>query len=539
MTSPPYWGLRDYGVEPQVWGGDPDCNHEWQEHRVYVEGGGAATSSKEAFTKPGEENAKRIKQARWRRYSVCHKCNATRTQLGLERLPQEYLERIVGIFSDLKRVLKPHGSLYLNLGDTYCSTKGSCLNAGGGVTSVPQPAFKALALRKNPNRMLKPDGHWLQPKQLLMIPARVAVAMQEDGWILRNDIIWHKPNGLPSSVKDRLTNKYEHLFHFVKSPRYFYDLDAIRVPHKSLQPQGQSRRASEGRTERTERHLLGLRKAGTGYLGHRYGKNPGDVIVTTGANTGQNNKAPYSENNKHFARVLYSSKEAMYPAGKNPGDIVEIAAETRAFGSIIGKKGVAKVPFGKGWVGHPPGGMARILREQDSRWLSANGKNPGDFWNVSTKPFPEAHFAVYPEALCEQPIKAACPAQVCIQCGVPRQRITCRAGYAGRRRDDDGHPRHLPGFRERESRSQWGEQPIHATTGWTSCSCKAGFRPGIVFDPFAGAGTTLVVAKKLGRFYLGCELNPAYVKLAKRRLQVVHSISPVPTAACDHVLMSR
>jgi hypothetical protein len=340
-------------------------------------------------------------------------------------------------------------------------------------------------------------------------------------------------------VKDRLTYKHEHLFHFVKSPRYFYDLDAIRVPHKSLQPQGRSKRASEGRTAHTGRHLLGLRNAGEGYLGHPSGKNPGDVIVTTGANTGQNNKAPYEGNNPHFARVQYSSKEAMHPAGKTPGDIVRIAAATRAFGSIIGKKGAAKFPFGNGWVGHPHGGMARILREQDSTWLSPNGKNPGDFWNVSTKPFPEAHFAAYPEALCEQPIKAACPTHVCTRCGAPRRRVTCKTGFAGRTRNNNGHHRHVPGFSEQEYRSRWGERPIYRTTGWTACSCGAGFRPGIVFDPFAGAGTTLVVAKKLGRLYIGCDLNPAYVKLAKRRLQAVHSVSPVPTKDCDHVLASR
>ena len=114
MTSPPYWALRDYGVAGQ---------------------------------------------------------------LGLEPHPREYVERLVAIFHDLRRVLKPSGSLFLNLGDTYCSTKGSCFNAGGGSTSLPQPAYRVLTRNRNPNRMLRADGHWLQPKQLLLIPARVAIAM--------------------------------------------------------------------------------------------------------------------------------------------------------------------------------------------------------------------------------------------------------------------------------------------------------------------------------------------------------------------------
>ncbi|MFQ5763106.1 MAG: DNA methyltransferase, partial [Candidatus Bathyarchaeia archaeon] len=93
-------------------------------------------------------------------------------------------------FSEIKRVLRKTGSLYLNLGDTYVM------------------------------------------KNLQMIPARVAIALQKQGWILRNDVIWHKTNGLPSSVKDRLTNRYEHLFHLVKNPQYYYNLDVIREPYK-------------------------------------------------------------------------------------------------------------------------------------------------------------------------------------------------------------------------------------------------------------------------------------------------------------------
>jgi len=118
MTSPPYWGLRDYEIEGQI---------------------------------------------------------------GLEKHPQEYVERLAGIFSDLKRVLKPRASFYLNLGDTCCRTKESCFNAGGGPNSVAQAAYKRLTGYVNPNRMLRPNGRWLQPKQLLLIPARIAIALQEDG----------------------------------------------------------------------------------------------------------------------------------------------------------------------------------------------------------------------------------------------------------------------------------------------------------------------------------------------------------------------
>ena len=165
----------------------------------------------------------------------------------------------------------------------------------------------------------------------------------------------------------------------------------------------------------------------------------------------------------------------------------------------------------------PVGRHGPILRERDSRWLPKAGKNPGDFWSIATKPFPKAHFAVYPEALCDQPIRAACPARVCVLCGCPRVRITRRVGHTGRLRRDNARPRHGPGFRRRKKRSAWGEQPFYKTIGWTRCRCNKGFRPGIVFDPFAGAGTTLVVAKRLGRHYLGSDLNPDYVTLARQR----------------------
>ena len=450
MTSPPYWGLRDYGVKGQI---------------------------------------------------------------GLEFHPQEYVENLVKLFSEARRVLKPSGSLFLNLGDTYCSTKGYCRNAGGSVTSISQPAFKVLNGTRNPNRMLRPDGKWLQPKQLLMIPARVAIALQDDGWVLRNDIIWNKPNGMPTSVKDRLANRYEHVFHFVKSKRYFFDLDAIRVPHRSLHPQGRSRRAIEGRTPHTNRHLFGLRKAGTGYVGHAAGKNPGDVIKAAG---GKRSDTPYRYNNLHLSWLLYGRDE-VHPAGKNPGDIVVCSPETRRLGEIIDSKQAVKVPSGKGWIGHPPGGMARILRENDQRWLSPGGKNPGDFWTISTRPFKGAHFAVYPEKLCEMPIKAACPESVCKRCGIPRERITQRWGWQGSVWNDR-QPNRTPAGRRGPTRL-WAEKPVYRTKGWTRCGCKAGFRSGIVFDPFAGAGTTLVVAKRLGRRYLGCDLNRDYVKLARRRLR--------------------
>lgn len=510
MTSPPYWGLRDYDVKGQ---------------------------------------------------------------LGLEPRPQEYIERLVAIFHDLKRVLKPHGSLYINLGDTYCSTKGACFNAGGGADSVRQTAFKRLTRRSNPNRMLKPDGRWLQPKQLLMIPARVATAMQDDGWLLRNDIIWYKPNGLPSSVKDRLANKYEHVFHFVKSRRYFYDLDAIRVPQETLRvgasglgrmrnhqvfnpADGQAstalgRRAPGGMVESSRNQ----RRRGALRLLRSDGKNPGDVLGL------RNKTADLKKLGSMRNPPEPGERSCFHPFGKNPGDTIGVdrsldrACVRHASNAAILRGTLA----GKHADSHiNSSGFRAVLNTKRDReaayrvierlnvsseekrnlkswWhdhaCHSSGPNPGDFWKISTRPFPEAHFAVYPEDLCIRPILSSCPSEVCRACGVPRQKVIIgrRPGaFNVRVRDETlGRLSAKWGARvhatsedaERYDEKTYGTRGSVRSAGWKSCKCAVGFEPGIVFDPFAGAGTTLVVANKLGRRWLGCELNPKYVKIAQRRIQ--------------------
>ena len=324
MTSPPYWGLRDYGVLGQF---------------------------------------------------------------GLEANWQEYVGKSVRIYEEVKRVLKKEGSFYLNLGDTYAGS-----NCGFG--DYREKGERGL----NPSELYisvkKPQAKTeLPPKCLIGIPWRVALAMIDEGWILRNAIIWHKPNPMPSSVKDRLNNTYEFVFHFVKSPQYYYDLDAIRENHK---PENLAR-YSRGFTEAGNKEPYKLNnpsrnrnafraegkytKADRGRVDPRY--NPG---------SGPMSWAAWKEEHPSTTQ----------PLGKNPGDVIT--------------------------------------------------GNPGDFWEINTQPFPEAHFAVYPEELCVKPIRSSCP------------------------------------------------------------------EAGIVLDIFAGAGTTLLVAKKLGRKYLGFEINPDYIEIASRRL---------------------
>lgn len=179
VTSPPYWGLRDYGVIGQ---------------------------------------------------------------LGLEKTPEEYIAKMVEVFREVKRVLKPDGTLWLNIGDSYSNS-----GRGGHSDRITgrgkdEPAFRSQKT---------PDG--LKPKDLVGIPWRIAFALQKDGWYLRQDIIWQKPNSMPESVKDRCTKSHEYIFLLSKSPNYYFDYKAIQVPAKpeSIRRMQSSWNGNENRNDPT------------------------------------------------------------------------------------------------------------------------------------------------------------------------------------------------------------------------------------------------------------------------------------------------
>jgi DNA modification methylase len=274
-------------------------------------------------------------------------------QIGGEADVADYVQRLLAVCDELARVLKPAGTFWLNLGDSY----------------------------SRHNRYGAP------PKSLLLAPERILIGLFERGWIVRNKIVWAKPNPMPSSVGDRLSCTWEPLYLLVRSEQYFFGLDAIRQPHT---------------TKRTP--ALTAPKAKYG------GKRPTWAGPLAGANDGL----------------------------------------TRA--------------HAEGRVGHPL------------------GKNPGDVWTIATAGFRGAHFATFPPRLIERPILAAVPERVCVACGRAWQRA-------------------------------------HSVLRST-CSCGARWRPGLVLDPFMGAGTVAIVAEQHGRDWLGIELNPEYAQLAEQRIQV-------------------
>ena len=194
-------------------------------------------------------------------------------QLGLEDAPQVYIDALADLLTGYgERVLKPGGSLWLNLGDTYASQGGS-QTEGGATAQVGSTA-------NNRQHRTRFQSDRFRPKSLLMIPERVALALIDRGWILRNRVVWAKPNGMPSSVRDRLATKHEALFHLVRQPKYYYDLDAIL---EAYSPAAIARAKSGRRTpisEAKRNAFSGNPPRGLGLSDPELegdGKNPGDV----------------------------------------------------------------------------------------------------------------------------------------------------------------------------------------------------------------------------------------------------------------------
>jgi DNA modification methylase len=229
ITSPPYWGLRDYGTA--TWeGGDTACDHLGKPMAT------KANINKNCGTGNDVKNA----EAREFYKDICGKCGARRidSQIGLEQTPDEYVAEMVAVFREVRRVLKDDGVLWLNLGDSYAAQRGGTTppaeTLAGGQNGWMPDGSRVNRDRHdgyNPSRNASAIG--LKHKDLVGIPWRVAFALQADGWWLRQDIIWHKPNPMPESVTDRCTKAHEYLFLLTKSAKYYFDNEAIKEDAKT------------------------------------------------------------------------------------------------------------------------------------------------------------------------------------------------------------------------------------------------------------------------------------------------------------------
>lgn len=209
VTSPPYFGLRDYGTA--TWeGGNADCDHVT---------GRVARTITDASSKQITNNGAMMNETR----RTCPRCGALRidSQIGLEESPAAYVEQMVEVFREVRRVLRADGTCWLNLGDSF---------AGAGYSNH---ANTGGTQREDGGKQRHLSNTGLKPKDLCMIPHRTAIALQNDGWWVRMDCVWNKPNPMPESVTDRPTKAHEYIFLLSKSATYYYNADAIREPNAS------------------------------------------------------------------------------------------------------------------------------------------------------------------------------------------------------------------------------------------------------------------------------------------------------------------
>lgn len=212
VTSPPYWGLRDYGTASWQ-GGDPECDHRSPTMR---------DGRNEERAKLAGLAATNRDQLLLAHRSACGKCGAVKVdhQLGLEPTLAEHLTAMVTVFEEVRRVLKPSGTLWINYGDCYATSPNGRSAADTKATGNDDRTFR--------DKPFSTIGGVLKPKDLCMVPNRLAIALQEAGWWVRSEIVWGKPNPMPESIKDRPATAHEKIFMLTKSARYYYDAAAVR-----------------------------------------------------------------------------------------------------------------------------------------------------------------------------------------------------------------------------------------------------------------------------------------------------------------------
>ena len=476
ITSPPYWGLRDYGEGTEsIWDGDKTCEHDFEEvttKQPNMSGGKGHLQDGNVGSFAVDYNKRETKS------NFCSKCGSWKGQLGLEPDFDLFIKHLCDIFDEVKRVLKNDGTCWVNLGDTY----------SGGNLGVGQPkdwksistdnrgaGFDTEQMKDFVKQRKKMD---YSAKCLCAIPERFMIEMINRGWVLRNKIIWHKPNHMPTSVKDRFANSWEYLFMFSKSKKYYFDLDAVREPHKADSFK-RALRGTSGEDKSSLEPMHGYKRPFSphGILDERAlnpkGKNPGDIIedrtqylisklyeikkdirdekisykgkskdLSQYNNALANAKAfrsglkileqqeKLSEDELRFLKD-YVQNHLGNPKGKNPDDVISEPHHPKGDPTINSMR-------------LPP-------QANEPNAFHPLGKNPSDYWDITTHGYPEAHFAVFPEALVEKPIKTT-------------------------RKD------------------------------------------AVIMDILAGSGTTLAVARKHNRDSIGIEIKKEYCDLIFKRL---------------------
>lgn len=390
VTSPPYWALRNYGTDPVVWGGKEDCNHVWEEHIESARGGGNPNANVSANKDTDSNNRGHSTSSFY-----CKNCGAWKGQLGLEPSPLEYISHLTFIFDEVYRVLKPTGACWVNLGDTYATVSGSEFKGDlKAVEKVRESMDGVNDLRKNLDRTIFPQ------KSLCQIPSRFSIAMTDRGWILRNRIIWHRDNAMPSSIKDRFTVDYEEFFFFTKNPKYYFKQQFEPVASVQSVRKGafrfplNSSKWGDDEIEASVRQGMN-RSRGTNIIEKRYSlpektmfvefmkKGPRPMALVEGTNISMTTAEHWFRSDDWFS----------YPSAED------------------WKTVRSKVDDGSAIFKAIDSGLTEITYESDDILKNSDGlhRNARCVWNIPTSPSDVPHCAMYPLGLIERPIDACCP----------------------------------------------------------------------------------------------------------------------------------
>lgn len=502
VTSPPYYGLRDYKLPPMVWGGDPKCKHvwaakQWRDTR-HTPGAGEKQATNAGSTAARED---------FRQSDTCFHCGAWRGCLGLEPSPKLYLEHIVMVFREVRRVLHSSGTCWVNMGDSYVTKP-----AGGGTLDPKyRNGHERNGGKPRGNATNHPEDLGLKSKDLLMMPARVALALQEDGWYLRSQIPWAKASAMPESTEDRPTSALEYVFLLSKSQEYFYDREAGRIDSSGTahgRGNGVNPKAnmpgpnSRMRSDKDPYHQLPSRVAAK--------QNRSFSAAVTGLVTTRARR-----------NTDWLTESLRGPMLDEQGDPLAFFVNPQPFSlemcdqckAIYPQKEYRKLEQGAG----ENGARVRYCKCGSTSWVS--------------------HFATFPEAIVAPCIRLGTSEYgCCSHCGAFYERIVEKEFVGdwhpnGKRGGDRTEPQRtdaMPRY-DRAGTAKWAKEAPQssapATLGWRPTCDHPLYRhevvPCVVLDPFAGTGRTLAAAMKLGRHAVGCELSPNYVLMERYELQRV------------------
>ncbi len=464
ITSPPYWSKRNYGEETcRVWGGDPNCDHEFTE-------------------------------------TFCKKCGAWYGQLGLEPTPELYVEHLIEIFREVKRVLKPHGNLFVVIDDSYIgSNQGFGASNKSGFQWVGY-GYYAASNQKPPTALFKGAPR----KSMALVPELFAVKMvYELGFILRQKIIWTKKvllykdmktigNAMPESVRDRNTHTYEFVYHFVKCAKYYYN--QLRIQYKG---------SSIERLQRAE-----------------------SLINRSGL--------PLTEDSKYYNIVVNGS---LFRSGLLTARFIKtnsncsVQATLEEGNSTSKYNGTAEFTFADNL-----GKIRDTMRKLGLPECNPLGSNSPDVILINPEPFRGAHFAVFPTRLVELLISLGCPEKVCSECGKPYEKVyevdensdvdvdwnvygaNNNGEYFGQSIKDYSSAKAQDASEVKRRILKSLKKRVFVELR-QSCNCNSGTVAGIVMDIFGGSGTTGLVALRMNRRFILIELNSEYCEIASNRLK--------------------